>query len=125
MFLPSHTNFQALQRFSIFSELFYPQTITWDRSKWEPKSTAKIKLIPWYLLSVLMTAINLRSYFTLFHQLLSHEKDPDITFEMCLYLLLYCAAFTSTSVIGFTYVTRADGILFILRSLCKNAGIYI
>lgn len=122
MRLPSYTKFQALQRFAIFSESCYPQTITWNRLIWEPKPTTKIKLIPWYLLSISMATMNLSFYFTLFSQILSYTKDPDISFELGLFLVMYCAAFTLGSAVCFTYASRAEEILFLFRNLLKNAG---
>ncbi|OXA48643.1 hypothetical protein Fcan01_16529 [Folsomia candida] len=83
------TPFEALKRFVKLSDSLYTKRyITFSKTSWELTATqlATSKLIPWYALSLLGAMIITNYYFILLQQLLSYEKDIDISVTMCLSL---------------------------------------
>ncbi|OXA63029.1 hypothetical protein Fcan01_00929 [Folsomia candida] len=113
------TPLKALQRFSILSEFLYPQRLSFNRVTWQPTPTATSKLIPWYFLSFLCAVEGTSFYFILFQQILSHQKDPEIsgTIHILLLMLSICYSFSST--ICFTYHSNPDEICFVIRNTLK------
>lgn len=91
------TPFEALKRFVKLSDSLYTKRyITFSKTSWELTATqlATSKLIPWYALSLLGAMIITNYYFILLQQLLSYEKDIDISVTMCLSLVTACATVT-------------------------------
>lgn len=115
--IPSHTPFQALQRFTILSESFYPQFLTWDRISWEPRPTPKSRLVPWMLFSIFVALLGLHFILILIRQLVAYEKDPDINISMGLVLILVAGAFTLTTTVVFIYMFFGNELCLLLRSL--------
>lgn len=122
--LPSHTEFEALKRFAIFSEYLYPQFITWDRATWEPRPTQRKKLIPWFLLSSLVAIIGSIYLAMLIRHMASDKKDADITITVQLLLILRSCSNSVATTIIFTFVLKVNEMCFMLRNLEKIKGMY-
>ncbi|OXA62157.1 hypothetical protein Fcan01_01115 [Folsomia candida] len=120
--LPSHTEFEALKRFAIFSEYLYPQFITWDRATWEPRPTQRKKLIPWFLLSSLVAIIGSIYLAMLIRHMASDKKDADITITVQLLLILRSCSNSVATTIIFTFVLKVNEMCFMLRNLEKIKG---
>ncbi|OXA63030.1 hypothetical protein Fcan01_00928 [Folsomia candida] len=113
------TPLKALQRFSRLSELLYPQPLSFDRTTWQPTPTPKSKLIPWYFLSFLCVLEGMSFYFILFQQILSHQKDPEISGTIHILLLILSIGYSFSTTIFFEYHTNVDEICFVIRNTLK------
>lgn len=119
----SHTAFQALQRFSIVTEWLYYRPITWDRPMWQPRRTPRNKLTTWYFLSLIVSSIAIHFVFTLIRQILSYQKDPDISILMGIFLILAGAGYTVAVSVIFTEIFKIDEFRVMLKFLRKFEGI--
>lgn len=117
--IPPHTSFHALQRFSILSEMVYPQYITWNRITWEPRPNKKRNLAVWYILSFCTALVALNSFFMLFEQLVSYRKDPDINLTSGILLVLVFAAYSISTAVSLTLVLHAKELCYLFKSLLK------
>ncbi|OXA40354.1 hypothetical protein Fcan01_25011 [Folsomia candida] len=115
----SHTAFQALQRFSIVTEWLYYRPITWDRPMWQPRRTPRNKLTTWYFLSLIVSSIAIHFVFTLIRQILSYQKDPDISILMGIFLILAGAGYTVAVSVIFTEIFKIDEFRVMLKFLRK------
>lgn len=126
------TAYNALQRFAVFSESLYPQCFTWEKSSWKPYPTLKIKLIPWYVMSILLAGLNIVYLFIVVQEILSYEKDPEINIQSGILLLLTICVYSLDMVITALYVGKVNEICFVMgnfqgfrRILRKYGNIYI
>lgn len=115
--LPSYGAFAALKRYSILSQLLYPQYITWNRILRSPERTPKFKLIPWFLLSILVLSVNLSFFYVGFREILAHQKDPKMSSVHILLLAMYTSGFLGASAATLSFVLEGDGLVFVLRNL--------
>ncbi|OXA54373.1 hypothetical protein Fcan01_10397 [Folsomia candida] len=108
------TAYNALQRFAVFSESLYPQCFTWEKSSWKPYPTLKIKLIPWYVMSILLAGLNIVYLFIVVQEILSYEKDPEINIQSGILLLLTICVYSLDMVITALYVGKVNEICFVM-----------
>lgn len=113
---PSYGTFTALKRFSSLWGRVHPQYITWNRVTWKPRLTPKFKLIPWFLMSLIVLSVNLSFFYIGFREILAHTKDPEMTAINVLILAIYTGASCIASVAILTY-PLVDGLCFALGNL--------
>lgn len=121
---PSHTAFQALQRFSLVSEWLYNRPITWDRSTWQPKITPREKLAIWCFLSLIVVSFATYAVFILLRQLVSYQKDPDVSIVVGIFIILGSSGFTVAVSILLTETFKIDEFHVMLTFLRKFQGFY-
>lgn len=122
--IPSHTPDEALKRFTIFTELFYPQYVTWDRLTWEPHPTAKKHLTRWYFFSFFLIMTSLSFFSKILQQILKFEKDPQLSIIAGTFILLFFALSSITVTTIFTFIYKIESLCFVCRNLknMKNHG---
>ncbi|OXA47991.1 hypothetical protein Fcan01_16860 [Folsomia candida] len=114
---PTLTAYDALQRFTIFSGSLYPQYFEWDRSSWKAHPTSKIKLIPWYAMSILLSGFHMFSLFIVLREILAYEKDPDFNIQIGIFLMLNICVCSLDMVIIAIAVGKVDEVCFVFGNL--------
>lgn len=112
--IPSLSTFDALQRIFTLTEKLYPQCITWNRNTWRASKTVPdSRLIPWYLLSLLVAVQG--SYFLciICHEIIAFHKDPDITLASGAVLLLSASAEILTTSVVSTFIWKSNELCFV------------
>lgn len=114
---PTLTAYNALQRFAIFSEFLYPQYFEWDIPSWKPRPTLKIKLIPWFIMSILLSSLNIFYLFIVLREILAYEKDPDINIQSGILLMLNICVYSLDMVIIAIALGKVNELCFVLGNL--------
>lgn len=115
--VPSYGPFAALKRQVILAKHLYPQYITWNQSNWKPEPTPKSKLIPWYLLTFLVTIITLNLLYTGVREITAHTKDPDIGLIEAIVLVFFISANVISTAAFYIYISKVDEICFVLSNM--------
>lgn len=117
--IPSHTPFEALQRFALLSEWLYPQFITWNRVTSVATVTPRKYLVKSYALTVLLALADVDIFVFCLTQLMSQVKDPDLKIPSAFVMNACVLSFTIAVAISVTYIFKSDQLCFILHSLTK------
>lgn len=121
---PSHTAFEALQRFSLVMEWLYNRPINWDRSTWQPRTTPRQKLTTWCFLSLIVPSFAIYAVFILLQQLVSYQKDPDVSIVMGIFIIFGSSGYTVASSAILTETLKLDELCVMLKFLRKFEGIH-
>lgn len=116
------TPLQALHRVAVLNEWLYSQTITFNRTTWEPKPSPKSKLFAWYFLSFLVIVMLANNYYIVLGELMSPRKDPDLSVVMYVILLICFTAYMVSTTVFFSYYCYSDELCFVLSNVCKFEG---
>ncbi|OXA40351.1 hypothetical protein Fcan01_25012 [Folsomia candida] len=116
---PSHTAFEALQRFSLVMEWLYNRPINWDRSTWQPRTTPRQKLTTWCFLSLIVPSFAIYAVFILLQQLVSYQKDPDVSIVMGIFIIFGSSGYTVASSAILTETLKLDELCVMLKFLRK------
>lgn len=114
----SLTPYNALKRYVTLSETLYPQYITWNRTNWTTRPTGRfIRLVPWYLMSTLLTISATSFIGIIIRQLLIYNKDPDFSAARVLLLLGYIIFQSFGVSCAVTYIFHVDELCFIMNNM--------
>lgn len=109
--------YDALQHFAMFSEALYSQYFTWERPSWKPIPTRKIKLIPWYFMSLVIILSTFAYSWVVFKEILVHKKDPEMTTMSSLMFPVYICVHCLDVLIIVTFISTVEEICFVLGNL--------
>lgn len=84
---------------------------------WKPELTPKVKLIPWYLMSLLLLGVNSSFIYIVLQHILAYTKDPEMTATHIMLLVMCTCGTTFASASILTYPLQKDGIMFVLGNL--------
>lgn len=118
--LPSHTPFHALQRFVVLTEKL-PGCISWNRETWQPTPKPRGETTPWYVLSFVVMATTIVYICIILHQIVVHEKDPDLSLTAGIVFLIvtFLHALVCSFIVTFNF--KKTDICFVLWNL-ENVG---
>lgn len=114
--IPSHTPFDALLRFNIISNPLYTQFLTWNGATRLPTPTPLKQLKASMLFSGVLVVTNLFLFFIVTKEVLSYERDPELT-SSAIIITVLCSGITLTLSMTPIYLWNGSDICFVYRSV--------
>ncbi|OXA45266.1 hypothetical protein Fcan01_19816, partial [Folsomia candida] len=120
--IPSHTPFQAHQRFTLLSSALYSQCITWNTKTWLPLCTPFKKLVPFFTMSVTLVMWTSLMFYNLAKLILWNRRSTDVCVTVGILLVLYCCMNTVSITMILTNIYKTDEIcvLYINSEILRN-----
>lgn len=115
----SFTSLDATRNLAKLSETLYPQYLTWNRLSWKVEPTQKVRLVPWYILSVLVAMSACNSVNIAIREILRFQKDPEINVYTGITGLLQICINSFNAVQAVVMISTVDEVCTLLNNVQK------